>query len=89
MAMQLLQTWAHNKKGNSNKWNEAKDHALKQFLEKTHGKFKMRTRRDIMKSTNFKQKTTSKRYREHTAIMADEINTMINKRKRKLAENQD
>jgi hypothetical protein len=89
MKDQLLKTWAHNKKGNSNTWNEAKDQALKNFLEKMHAKFKMITKRDIMKSTDFKKKTTSKRYREQTAIMADEMNTMINKRKRKPAENQE
>jgi hypothetical protein len=90
MKTQLLQTWAYNKKANSNPWNEAKDDALNIFLEQVHKKFKKNTNRDIMESTNFKQKATSKRYREHTAIQADEINAMINKKKRNLQQkNQD
>jgi 23S rRNA maturation mini-RNase III len=85
---QLLKTWEYNKKAKKNLWNEAKDDALKRFLEQLHKKFEDITKRDIMKSTNFRKAATSKRYREHTATMAEEINTMINKRKRKSAEDQ-
>jgi hypothetical protein len=86
---QLLKTWEYNRKAKKNLWNEAKDDALKRFLERIHKKFEDITKRDIMKTTNFRKAATNKRYREHTAIMAEEINTMINKRKRKSAEEQE
>jgi 23S rRNA maturation mini-RNase III len=89
MKGQLLKTWEYNRKAKKNLWNEAKDDALKRFLERIHKKFEDITKRDIMKTTNFRKAATNKRYREHTAIMAEEINTMINKRKRKSAEEQE